>query len=213
MKKFVISAAALLMAGSANAAVLFDGMPTGPLYVSGWGNYAQGQNFMVRFDVATDVELTGFSILAADYTSTTVGTMTRFKLRTDAGSDTPSATNLASFATAISSVSAYAPGIEKLTVNFAPITLSAGSYWAGLSGETSDISWASYKNSVQQPSGQWQLNGNNNSFRPYIYNLAFEVTGDAVAAGVPEPAAWAMMLAGFGLVGGAMRRRSPMVAA
>ncbi len=26
--------------------------------------------------------------------------------------------------------------------------------------------------------------------------------------GVPEPAAWAMMLAGFGLVGGAMRRRS-----
>lgn len=27
-------------------------------------------------------------------------------------------------------------------------------------------------------------------------------------AGVPEPAAWALMLAGFGLVGGAMRRRS-----
>jgi hypothetical protein len=28
-----------------------------------------------------------------------------------------------------------------------------------------------------------------------------------VDAGVPEPAAWAMMLAGFGLVGAAMRRR------
>ena len=40
----------------------------------------------------------------------------------------------------------------------------------------------------------------------YIY--AFELSGaDAVAAGVPEPASWAMMIAGFGMVGGAMRRR------
>ncbi len=31
--------------------------------------------------------------------------------------------------------------------------------------------------------------------------------------GVPEPAAWAMMLAGFGLVGGAMRRRGTLAAA
>ncbi len=31
--------------------------------------------------------------------------------------------------------------------------------------------------------------------------------GSATPGGVPEPAAWAMMLAGFGLVGGAMRRR------
>jgi hypothetical protein len=30
------------------------------------------------------------------------------------------------------------------------------------------------------------------------------------AASVPEPAAWAMMIAGFGLVGGALRRRSTM---
>ena len=34
------------------------------------------------------------------------------------------------------------------------------------------------------------------------------VTGEtAPAGGVPEPASWAMMLGGFGLVGGAMRRR------
>jgi hypothetical protein len=31
--------------------------------------------------------------------------------------------------------------------------------------------------------------------------------------GVPEPAAWAMMLAGFGLVGASMRRRGPAMAA
>jgi len=38
-----------------------------------------------------------------------------------------------------------------------------------------------------------------NVFGPALDNVS--------AVAVPEPAAWAMMLAGFGLVGGAMRRR------
>ena len=36
---------------------------------------------------------------------------------------------------------------------------------------------------------------------------------DAVAAGVPEPATWALLIAGFGLVGGALRRRARSAAA
>jgi hypothetical protein len=39
-------------------------------------------------------------------------------------------------------------------------------------------------------------------------NITF---GSVNPGGVPEPAAWAMMLAGFGLVGAAMRRRQPTV--
>lgn len=38
-------------------------------------------------------------------------------------------------------------------------------------------------------------------------------SASGVPAGVPEPAAWAMMLAGFGLVGSALRRRGPARAA
>jgi opacity protein-like surface antigen len=38
------------------------------------------------------------------------------------------------------------------------------------------------------------------------------VTLDAAVAPVPEPATWAMMIMGFGLVGGAMRRRRTSVA-
>ena len=36
-----------------------------------------------------------------------------------------------------------------------------------------------------------------------------EMSFDAVSGGVPEPAAWAMMLAGFGLAGAAVRRQNP----
>ena len=41
-------------------------------------------------------------------------------------------------------------------------------------------------------------------------NLTF--ASSTVTAAVPEPATWAMMIAGFGLVGGAMRRRSTKIA-
>jgi hypothetical protein len=37
---------------------------------------------------------------------------------------------------------------------------------------------------------------------------AFEVDNLSVANGVPEPATWAMMLIGFGLVGLQLRRRT-----
>lgn len=39
------------------------------------------------------------------------------------------------------------------------------------------------------------------------YAYAFTVSGDSLAAVVPEPASWALMIAGFGAVGGALRRR------
>ena len=53
----------------------------------------------------------------------------------------------------------------------------------------------------------------------YLYDFGYNITQNGsssvaetwlvrgAANGVPEPAAWAMMLAGFGLVGSAMRRR------
>jgi hypothetical protein len=43
-------------------------------------------------------------------------------------------------------------------------------------------------------------------FSPYGYNVG------AIELDVPEPAAWAMMLAGFGLVGGLVRRRGARAA-
>jgi hypothetical protein len=47
-----------------------------------------------------------------------------------------------------------------------------------------------------------------------IDNLRFGLPGQVVNPGVPEPASWAMLIAGFGLTGAAMRRRrTPVVTA
>ncbi len=41
---------------------------------------------------------------------------------------------------------------------------------------------------------------------PLVVNYRLTVT-DVTAGAVPEPATWAMLIAGFGVIGGAMRRR------
>ena len=55
------------------------------------------------------------------------------------------------------------------------------------------------------------------SFRPTTNTGGFlqfdDIVVSPVAAAVPEPAAWAMMIAGFGLAGAALRRRERLAAA
>ena len=43
--------------------------------------------------------------------------------------------------------------------------------------------------------------------------VAISLSGDPIAGAVPEPASWAMLIAGFGLTGAAMRRRRRALAA
>jgi|KBSSwiStaDraftv2_1062776.scaffolds.fasta_scaffold118909_2 hypothetical protein len=49
--------------------------------------------------------------------------------------------------------------------------------------------------------------GKNDSYGGYIDTVNLNGVG-----GVPEPASWAMLMAGFGIVGSAMRRRNPRAA-
>ena len=51
--------------------------------------------------------------------------------------------------------------------------------------------------------------GNND---PIFDRVIFERTGTTLMPGVPEPATWGMMVAGFGLLGGALRRRRGVAA-
>ncbi len=57
----------------------------------------------------------------------------------------------------------------------------------------------------------WLQNNLEGAFRVGSYEaLALDSIALGGSNGVPEPAAWAMMLAGFGLVGSAMRRREKL---
>ena len=63
-----------------------------------------------------------------------------------------------------------------------------------------------YKLAAPTSAGSWSTAGltNRQGQRQNLSHLTFFGTQSAV----PEPATWAMMLVGFGLIGGAMRRRS-----
>lgn len=50
-------------------------------------------------------------------------------------------------------------------------------------------------------------------FGPALDNVSAGLSGGGIGSSVPEPASWALMLIGFGMVGAAARRRSPMVVA
>ncbi len=56
------------------------------------------------------------------------------------------------------------------------------------------------------------LNGSARDVRQFRIGGIGDSTIDPGGGSVPEPASWAMMMAGFGLVGAAMRRRKPALA-
>ncbi|MBL8773219.1 MAG: PEP-CTERM sorting domain-containing protein [Phenylobacterium sp.] len=49
-------------------------------------------------------------------------------------------------------------------------------------------------------------------YGPWSFIDEVDFTGGGVVGGVPEPSAWALMIAGFGLAGAALRRRTAAVA-
>jgi len=75
-----------------------------------------------------------------------------------------------------------------------------GIHWGGQGGGQSAI----YKISFDEPTAAIDILGQN----PGGSSNAVLFATQPVPGAVPEPASWAMMIAGFGLVGSAMRRRS-----
>ncbi len=87
---------------------------------------------------------------------------------------------------------------------------SAGFAFGGLtgtvshsSGSTNDLDWQIYTGYFTATSTSTNLSFTN--LTPTVGNAGVLLDGISVSA-VPEPATWAMMIAGFGLVGGTMRR-------
>jgi hypothetical protein len=88
--------------------------------------------------------------------------------------------------------------VRTYSASIAPITLAAGTYWFSLQNAVTAQGNAAY----------WDENDGPSSAALSGYGARASESFTLYANGaVPEPASWALMLGGFGMVGGAMRSR------
>ena len=92
--------------------------------------------------------------------------------------------------------------VRSYSASIAPITLAAGTYWFSLQNAVTTGGNPFY----------WDVNhGPSSAFQTSIGEIDSESFTLHSNGAVPEPASWALILGGFGLIGGAMRSRRKAV--
>ncbi len=203
-------AGATLAAGAASASILAS-VADNSFGAGNWQNQGGDQNFLVQFTLASAAQVTGFDIDTVRQFGA-LGQPVIIRIRNDVAGE-PAGGNLFEFSDGISSRAAAANGQDILVgAQFDAISLAAGTYWIGMSGTDSELGWSSYDYGVLVSPDVVQLAGELPlTIHPPIRNLGFEVLG--TMAGVPEPASWILMLAGFLGAGAAIRGRRRTVLA
>jgi PEP-CTERM motif len=211
MKKLAIlmAAAAIGLTSPANAALIINQSPdaTGLAYTFTAANTATSQNWLMRITLTAATTLNGIDIYsdcrAFGCGSPSLGTAAIVKIRNDVGG-IPDGANLFTFSTLISAIdsvgSTARPALERVHADFAGASLAAGSYWIGLSGDGTELG---QNLNLGIPSSIAILGGDSATVAPW--STAFNVYDNSLTGAIPEPASWALMILGFGLVGGALR--------
>ncbi len=229
-----IAVAATLLAGTAQAAILFDNGPvvdSANLSILPTGSTGLGYTSSAAFRLADNFTVSGPSwnvesiSFYAYQTNAGVFTFTGATWSIIAGTNVNSGTVIASGTTAVSNgglvgyrvtpatLTNTARAIYRITADMPDFSLSAGNYfltWALAGTSTSGpfvppvIGSLGSGNALQGPTSG-TFTGLTDAGSGLTLDLPFTINGSVAA--VPEPASWAMMLIGFGGVAGALRAR------
>ncbi len=202
---FATAAAAALLAGSAGASTIYSNGP-GNGNVIGW---------TINF---------GFSV-ADSFTGAGVANGMTFETWDLGTNDTPSSVTwtitsgnplsggtFTTLGTGTASISAVSLGANTFgfdlfadTISFTGVTLTGGNYWIELSGAADGGGNPVYWDDNGGPSDAWENTLGDLSLQPGGIGSNSETF--SILGTVPDPATWAMMLAGFAGLGAALRSR------
>jgi hypothetical protein len=157
------------------------------------------QSLAGRFTVAAPTVLRNIYGYIKGYSAATTGTISIYS-----DGPVPSAANLLFSSTV--ALSANVEGWQGVTNrNWA---VGSGNYWVGFASNGLN----SMRNQAPAPLGNYAFtsaNGNWNQFNGLRFGVQIDDTIPSLG-GVPEPMSWALMILGFGVIGGALRRRGAM---
>jgi len=190
-------AAATIVAGPASAAVLYD---SGPAQGSGGAYSFSGGNVVAdSFTLTADSTITSISFSVLNQTGAAMGSV---DWGISTGVDWSHGTVSAVSATDIGHTS-WGWLMQTYTFSVADLGLTAGTYYLNLAAPSGGFYWdLGTGGSTVFVTGPQGTGG-------VPYTNSFQIYGDAAAAApapTPEPASWAMMVGGFGLAGGVLRR-------
>ena len=199
MRKFLsalVLSSALVGAAPAMAQVAYTNGPINGTITANTINY--GWEVTDSFTLSQATTITGFDFGGWTYPGQ-VGTQVDYGFSTAADFAT---TGTASLTRTFFGKNFYYD-VNTYHATIAPVTLAAGNYWFSLQNAVTSQGDPMYWDQNGGPSTSVQFNSSWGTFYPSSH--AFTLYGSPAPA--PEPASWAMMLGGFGLVGGAMRAR------
>jgi len=196
---------AILAAASANAQTVYSNGP-----IDGTNNawtLADFQHITNSFTLTQTTTITGFTFGGwSDAGATITSVEYGFGSSTD---NAITGTSALTYGDVVPGTGFGSYDVRDYTGSVAPITLGAGTWYFTLGAVTTSNGDYAYWDINNGPSSAY-ANGNSvaGEFGPTSSN-AFTLTSNGA---VPEPASWALMLGGFGIVGGAMRARRRTVA-
>jgi hypothetical protein len=212
------AASALALAGAlasnAGAAVVYDNGPTS----GNTDGFTIDGGFAVSnsFTLSGTTTITGVDFVTWDYPASTVLTVDY-----GIGSEPQGFLDEATATVTATDLGANQYGFELYSnhIDLAGDTRRAGTYYLTLQGATTstgdDVFWDQNdgpSNAYSDFYGDLSIAGPNDGL-PCTGACTYSETFDIVAAGVPEPATWAMMLVGVGAMGAALRSRRRVSAA